>query len=63
MAGLRDRALAASFNMMRAHRQKNVRRVNYLSLEYLMGRLLENNLRNTGLYEPARQALLRPPGP
>ncbi len=54
---VRDRALAASFKMMRAHREKNVRRVNYLSLEYLMGRLLENNLRNTGLYEPAKLAL------
>lgn len=54
---VRDRALAESFTMMRAHREKNVRRVNYLSLEYLMGRLLENNLRNTGLYEPVKQAL------
>lgn len=54
---VRDRALAQSFKTMRTHRNSNVRRVNYLSLEYLMGRLLENNLRNTGLYEPARQAL------
>jgi starch phosphorylase len=54
---VRDRALAQSFRTMRTHRNKNVRRVNYLSLEYLMGRLLENNLRNTGLYEPAQQAL------
>ncbi len=54
---VRDRALAQSFKTMRTHRDKNVRRVNYLSLEYLMGRLLENNLRNTGLYEPAREAL------
>ena len=55
---VRDRALATSFKAMRAHREKNVRRVNYLSLEYLMGRLLENNLRNTGLYDTAKQALL-----
>lgn len=54
---VRDRALAQSYKTMRTHRNKNVRRVNYLSLEYLMGRLLENNLRNTGLYEPAKQAL------
>jgi starch phosphorylase len=54
---VRDRALAQSFKTMSAHRDKNVRRVNYLSLEYLMGRLLENNLRNTGLYEATRQAL------
>lgn len=54
---VRDRALAQSFKTMRTHRSKNVRRVHYLSLEYLMGRLLENNLRNTALYEPARDAL------
>ncbi|MFZ4766825.1 MAG: glycogen/starch/alpha-glucan phosphorylase, partial [Roseimicrobium sp.] len=54
---VRDRALAQSFKTMRAHRTSNARRVNYLSMEYLMGRLLENNLRNMGLYETARQAL------
>jgi len=54
---VRDRALATSFNAMRAHRAQNVRRVHYLSLEYLMGRLLENNLRNTGLYDPTKQVL------
>jgi starch phosphorylase len=31
--------------------------VNYLSLEYLMGRLLSNNLHNLDLYAPAQQAL------
>ncbi len=54
---VRDRALATSFKTMRTHRKTNVRRIYYLSLEYLMGRLLENNLRNTGLYEPAKLAL------
>ncbi len=54
---VRDRALAISFKTMAAHRSKNTRRVNYLSLEYLMGRLLENNLRNTGLYDAAKSAL------
>ena len=54
---VRDRALATSFKAMATHRKQNVRRVHYLSLEYLMGRLLENNLRNTGLYEPAQHAL------
>jgi starch phosphorylase len=33
------------------HNEGNVRRVYYFSLEYLMGRLLESNLHNTGLYE------------
>ena len=54
---VRDRALATSFKAMAEHRKLNVRRVNYLSLEYLMGRLLENNLRNSDLYEPAQAAL------
>ncbi len=54
---VRDRALATSFKMMAAHRAQNVRRINYLSLEYLMGRVLENNLRNTGLYDAAQSAL------
>ncbi len=54
---VRDRALGTSFKAMAAHRKANVRRVNYLSLEYLMGRLLENNLRNTGLYDLAKEAL------
>ncbi|WP_440875284.1 glycogen/starch/alpha-glucan phosphorylase [Thalassotalea sp. PLHSN55] len=31
--------------------------VNYLSLEYLMGRLLSNNLHNLGLYQNTEQAL------
>jgi starch phosphorylase len=31
--------------------------VHYLSLEYLMGRLLENNLRNAGIYDATKQAL------
>jgi len=54
---VRDRALATSYKAMAAHRKQNVRRVNYLSLEYLMGRLLENNLRNTDLYENTQYAL------
>lgn len=54
---VRDRALAASFKTMADHRKQNVRRIHYLSLEYLMGRLLENNLRNMGLYDPAKMAL------
>ena len=33
------------------HNERNVRRMYYFSLEYLMGRLLVSNLYNTGLYE------------
>jgi starch phosphorylase len=54
---VRDRAFETSSNTKALHRAQNVRRVYYFSLEYLMGRLLENNLRNSGLYEPAKAAL------
>ena len=39
------------------HHRKKVRRAYYLSLEYLMGRLLLNNLHNSGLYGATRDAL------
>lgn len=35
----------------------NAKRMYYLSMEFLMGRSLENNLRNLGLLEACRQAL------
>jgi starch phosphorylase len=39
------------------HIEHDCRSVNYLSLEYLMGRLLSNNLHNLDLFIPAQQAL------
>jgi len=39
-------------------RQKAGRRVYYLSAEYLLGRLWDNNLLNTGLWEEAHAALV-----
>jgi starch phosphorylase len=39
------------------HHEKKVRRAYYLSLEYLMGRLLVNNLHNSGLFQQTRDAL------
>jgi len=39
------------------HQSQDTRSINYLSLEYLMGRLLSNNLHNLGLFEPAEKAL------
>lgn len=54
---VRDRVMDLSTKSRSLHRQEGVRRVHYLSLEYLMGRLLENNLRNSGLYEHTKAAL------
>ena len=53
----RDRILQRFMRTMEKHNNSNVRRVYYLSLEYLMGRLLSNNLHNAGLYSTAREAL------
>jgi len=39
------------------HRNVDTRAVNYLSLEFLMGRLLSNNLHNLGLFDVTRDAL------
>tara|TARA_B100001093_G_scaffold133428_1_gene126119 strand:- start:4682 stop:7150 length:2469 start_codon:yes stop_codon:yes gene_type:complete len=54
---VRGRMLETATSQHRSHRENNVRRVYYLSLEYLMGRLLENNLVNLGLYEDCRDAV------
>lgn len=37
--------------------QRDPKRVYYLSIEFLLGRLLRDNLRNLGLYEISRQAV------
>ena len=54
---VRDRILNRFMKTQEAHHEKKVRRAYYLSLEYLMGRLLINNLHNAGLFEPTREAL------
>ncbi len=53
----RDAILARLIATQRVHNEQNVRRLYYLSLEYLMGRLLENNLYNTDLMDAAKTAL------
>ena len=54
---VRDRILDRFMKTQEVHHVKKVRRAYYLSLEYLMGRLLVNNLHNSGLFDPAREAL------
>ncbi len=54
---VRDQIMERASQSRRVHREGEVKRVYYLSLEYLMGRLLENNLVNTALLEPTREAL------
>ncbi|MFI5356820.1 MAG: glycogen/starch/alpha-glucan phosphorylase [Opitutales bacterium] len=39
------------------HNDQNVRRIHYMSLEYLMGRLFSNNLLATGMFNAAQEAL------
>ncbi len=41
----------------KTYQEKRPKTVHYLSVEYLLGRLLRNNLLATGLLEPARQGL------
>jgi starch phosphorylase len=53
----RDQMLERYIDTQSQHASKNVRRVYYLSLEYLMGRVLTNNLVNLQLREVAAQAL------
>lgn len=44
-------------NTQGVHVEKNVRRVYYLSLEFLMGRLFVNSFHNTGLFPQMSQAI------
>ena len=54
---VRDHILERFIGTMGVHNGNNVRRLYYLSLEYLMGRLLENNLYNTGMFDEAVAAV------
>jgi len=54
---VRDRLVDNMIETQSTHFNKQTRRVYYLSLEYLMGRMLVNNLHNTGVYDEAREAI------
>jgi starch phosphorylase len=54
---VRDHITGRFIDTMTVQTATNARRVYYLSLEYLMGRMLQNNLYNTGLYQVTLEAL------
>jgi glycogen phosphorylase len=54
---VRGRIMERACEVGRVHHEEDVRRVYYLSLEYLMGRLLENNLVSLGLLDICRESI------
>ena len=54
---VREKVVDRFIETQAVHNQEDVRRVYYLSLEYLMGRLLHSNLCNLGLDKVVQQAL------
>lgn len=54
---IRDRILERFLMTMETQNNAQCKRLYYLSLEYLMGRLLDNNVRNTHLLSDVTQAL------
>lgn len=54
---LRDRIVKPWFDSTRATYRKDAKRVYYLSLEFLIGRLLEDAAINLGLHEEAKEAM------
>lgn len=56
---IRDRLIDQWIETQRRYYDQDAKRVYYLSLEFLIGRLLETNLINLGLLDPCRQALAK----
>lgn len=54
---IKDRLVRNWIRTQHAYHEKNVKRVHYLSLEFLMGSLLGNSLINLGLYEEVNKIL------
>jgi len=56
---VRDRMVDKMFETAARYRQANAKRLYYVSMEFLIGRLLGTNLQNLGLLEMCQEALLR----
>lgn len=54
---IRDRITHQWIHTQQSHYDKKAKRVYYLSLEFLMGRAMTNNIINLGLEAPVREAL------
>jgi starch phosphorylase len=54
---VRDRMMRHWIQTQQAYYKRDAKRVYYLSLEFLMGRALENNLLNLGIYDGMRAGL------
>src|SRR5262245_17138149 len=54
---VRERLIERWMETMRSYYRADAKRVYYLSLEFLTGRLLSNSLLNLGFYEACREAL------
>ena len=54
---VRDHIMDAMIDTERRYRDQDSKRVYYLSMEFLMGRSLGNNLHNLGLFEVCKEAL------
>lgn len=54
---VRNRMMENWMETMRSYQKEDPKRVYYLSLEFLIGRLFTSSMINVGLYEPFKQAL------
>src|SRR3990170_4935604 len=54
---VRERLIERWMETMRSYYRSDAKRVYYLSMEFLTGRLLSNSLLNMGFYEECREAL------
>ncbi len=54
---IRDRMFERWIETQQTYYNQGVKRIYFISLEYMLGRLLGNSLLNTGLYQESKQAL------